>query len=96
MFDMGAFPLNSKDILLYGGFKDGPVDSTWIYRTDSGAEGSFIQPSEYKLAEKDFFVVNGVQMNVPNSNSQKVIFSGHSHLHCLNMETKTFETLAKQ
>ena len=26
MFDMGTFPLNGKDILLYGGFKDGPVD----------------------------------------------------------------------
>jgi N-acetylneuraminic acid mutarotase len=60
-FDIGSFEINNNEIILLGGFNDGALDKVLNFKVYPGqAEGEIQVSQSSKLAEKDFFVVNGV------------------------------------
>jgi len=100
---MGSIQVNNSEIFLFGGFNDGPLDSTLIYKcTDPKTEGT-LHTSEngtsgstlslIKMAHKDFFMVNGVYIDTPShvwehTDQKERLFMGHTHIHCVNLVTK--------
>lgn len=97
-FDMGTIELNQDEVLIFGGFNDGPLDRVFNYRVKGGIndEGEISVSNSSKLAQKDFFVINGITIRVPSdlSNGRKeIIVSGHNHIHCLDLDSKQFRAI---
>ena len=88
--------INPNEILLFGGFSDGPSSKVWTYSQDSSnSEGEFNKSAE--LSKEDFFVQNGVFIDLPlekcENNEQERILVGNHHMHLLNLTRKTFRAL---
>lgn len=105
---MGSFELiDSSEIVLYGGFNDGPLNKTYFFKVNKqDAEGeikthSESQAADFKapLAEKDFFVVHGIQIRTgehQNEGKDETLIIGHNHIHAFNRATKTFRTIKQE
>jgi len=52
-FDLGAFQIDQDEVMLFGGFNEGPVKRVLYYKTAAGQEGEFQEGQD--LAECDFF-----------------------------------------
>lgn len=90
-FDTGCLQINNNEIILFGGFSEGPIDSVYTYKnTNPKEEGEFVeissensqQSSRNGLVKPDFFVVNGQYMEMPeskweNEGQRERIFMGH-------------------
>lgn len=62
-FDLGTFAYNQNQIILFGGFNEGPKNTVYTYRTGNSIEdhGSFEQSEQNsKLESDDFFPANGI------------------------------------
>lgn len=90
-FDLGAFQISDKEIVVFGGFSEGSQKSAHIYETGLPGEGSF-KPCK-SLEDPDFFLQNGVYIAVPNTNKKQYIFNGHTQNHLFDFETCEFKTL---
>jgi hypothetical protein len=88
MMDLGAFQIENDELVLYGGFNDGPSRAVWFYKTQVGNEGEFYDGKE--LQDEDFFPQNGVHLRLPN---RQLIFPGHKFMHLFNSDQKAFTTL---
>jgi len=79
---------------LFGGFNESPVNKVYSYRCENPKEeGDFNE--EAPLTKEDFFISNGVYIDIPEANwttpgQQERIVLGHNNLHLLNLATKTF------
>jgi hypothetical protein len=95
---MGSLELSTNEIMLFGGFSDGPVDRVLYYKPTEGQtdEGTITTTSNVRLAVKDFFVVSGITIKVPEALSEgrrQVIIAGHNGQHCYDMDQRTFRAL---
>lgn len=92
-FDLGALAINDKEIIIFGGFSEGSQKSAYLYSTGP-EDGSFQQTKG--LETPDFFLQNGVYIEVPNMSKRQIIFNGHIQNHMFDVESKEFRTLQLQ
>ncbi len=97
-FDIGSFELNQTEILLFGGFNDGSLDKVLSFKIASAAtaEGEIQTLHNTKLGEKDFFVVNGINIKFSGEQNQgrrEVIVTGHNFIHSFDAEKREFRLL---
>lgn len=95
---MGSLEVGHNEIMLFGGFNEGPLDRVLYYKTSGTAhdEGRIETTNNVRLEQKDFFVVNGISIRVPEAVSggkNQVIVSGHNSVHCFDMDARTFKSL---
>ena len=89
--------INNSEIILFGGFNEGPQSNVYIYKNDDPkADGEFSKATN--LSKEDFFESNGVYMEVPEKHwetagEKERIILGHNSMHLLNTEKKTFKHL---
>jgi hypothetical protein len=88
--DLGALPLNSTDILLFGGWNKQAIHNAFILK-QSIQRGqcihTFIQVGN--LMEKpDFFMISGVAMRTADPDEVKI--AGHTSLYSFNLKSNSF------
>lgn len=89
--DVGTFQISERQIMIYGGWNSLP--STNVHYFDPETERMIIKSAtidDEKLKLRDFFLVNGT---VGKSKDNKMLISGHQHLHEYDPITKKFRVL---
>lgn len=76
-------------MILFGGFNEGPLDKVYHFKLTQGSvEGEIEESKTARLAEKDFFVVNGILIKYQgeqNGHRREVIVTGHNHVHAFDL-----------
>lgn len=84
MFDIGCMQLNPNEIMLFGGFHEGPLDKVYIFKS---TESEFEEAEP--LPKPDFFIMNGQFIEIPpmlsHSGNPSRLVIGHSSAHVLDM-----------
>ena len=96
-FDIGSFEISSNEILIFGGFNEGSLDKVMTFKILTGqAEGDIQVSHTTKLAEKDFFVVNGINVKFTGDQNQyrkEIICTGHNFIHAFDQDLRSFRVL---
>jgi hypothetical protein len=77
--------VNSNEIILFGGFNDGPLDTVYHYKnTDPKQEGEFLNANTPdKLDCADFFINNGQYLEVPKKYVENQSHNERVTINCI-------------
>lgn len=96
MFDVGCIQVNQSELLLFGGFNGGALDTVYTYQNTDPRHDGTIENAQNpaRLDKPDFFVTNGNYIEYPSEYTleKERVFMGHSNMYILNTDTKVMRS----